>query len=65
MLGLWWDPFPPAVFAHVTPHSFVEKMVFVGFKGSFQPTWVTLDTGDHQAKILQVVPIPVVRKKML
>ncbi|XP_027625045.1 cell migration-inducing and hyaluronan-binding protein [Tupaia chinensis] len=42
-----------------------EKMVFVGFKGSFRPTWVTLDTEDHKAKIFQVVPIPVVRKRQL
>ncbi|XP_054569214.1 cell migration-inducing and hyaluronan-binding protein [Eptesicus fuscus] len=42
-----------------------EKMVFVGFKGSFRPTWVALDTADQQAKIFQVVPIPVVRKKTL
>ncbi|XP_044086275.1 cell migration-inducing and hyaluronan-binding protein isoform X1 [Neovison vison] len=37
-----------------------EKMAFVGFKGDFRPTWVTLDTDDHKAKIFQVVPIPVV-----
>ncbi|XP_077630421.1 cell migration-inducing and hyaluronan-binding protein [Crocuta crocuta] len=42
-----------------------EKMAFVGFKGSFRPTWVTLDTEDQSAKIFQVVPIPVVRKKRL
>uniref|UniRef100_A0A8C8YL30 hyaluronoglucosaminidase n=1 Tax=Prolemur simus TaxID=1328070 RepID=A0A8C8YL30_PROSS len=42
-----------------------EKMAFVGYKGSFRPIWVTLDTGDHKAKIFQVVPIPVVRKKKL
>uniref|UniRef100_A0A8C6RD57 hyaluronoglucosaminidase n=1 Tax=Nannospalax galili TaxID=1026970 RepID=A0A8C6RD57_NANGA len=42
-----------------------EKMTFVGFKGSFRPTWVTLETDDHKAKIFQVVPIPVVRKKKL
>ncbi|XP_073738279.1 cell migration-inducing and hyaluronan-binding protein isoform X3 [Callorhinus ursinus] len=42
-----------------------EKMAFVGFKGSFRPTWVTLDTDDYKAKIFQVVPIPVVRKKQL
>uniref|UniRef100_A0A8D0NG90 hyaluronoglucosaminidase n=1 Tax=Sus scrofa TaxID=9823 RepID=A0A8D0NG90_PIG len=42
-----------------------EQMAFVGFKGSFRPTWVTLDTEDHGAKIFQVVPIPVVRKKKL
>lgn len=44
---------------------FSEKMVFVGFKGSFRPTWVALDTEDHKAKIFQVVPIPVVRKRRL
>lgn len=44
---------------------FTEKMVFVGFKGSFRPTWVTLETEEHKAKIFQVVPIPVVRKKKL
>uniref|UniRef100_A0A8C0MYV9 hyaluronoglucosaminidase n=1 Tax=Canis lupus familiaris TaxID=9615 RepID=A0A8C0MYV9_CANLF len=42
-----------------------ETMAFVGFKGSFRPTWVTLDTEDYKAKIFQVVPIPVVRKKQL
>lgn len=42
-----------------------EKMAFVGFKGSFRPTWVTLETDEHKAKIFQVVPIPVVRKKKL
>ena len=44
---------------------FSERMVFVGFKGSFRPTWVTLNTEDHKAKIFQVVPIPVVRKRRL
>ncbi|XP_032030901.1 cell migration-inducing and hyaluronan-binding protein isoform X4 [Hylobates moloch] len=42
-----------------------EQMAFVGFKGSFRPIWVTLDTEDHKAKIFQVVPIPVVKKKLL
>ncbi|XP_037367292.1 cell migration-inducing and hyaluronan-binding protein [Talpa occidentalis] len=42
-----------------------EKMAFVGFKGSFRPTWVTLDTNDQKAKIFQVVPIPVLRKQRL
>ncbi|XP_045437570.1 cell migration-inducing and hyaluronan-binding protein isoform X2 [Pipistrellus kuhlii] len=42
-----------------------ERMVFVGFKGSFRPAWVALDTSDQQAKVFQAVPIPVVRKKML
>lgn len=49
----------------VTHSCFPEKMAFVGFKGSFRPTWVTLDTEDQSAKIFQVVPIPVVRKKRL
>lgn len=51
-------------FTHLIPH-FTEKMAFVGFKGSFRPIWVTLETEDHKAKIFQVVPIPVVRKKKL
>lgn len=42
-----------------------EKLAFIGYKGSFRPTWVTLQTEDHKAKIFQVVPIPVVRKKQL
>lgn len=49
----------------MTHHCFSEKMTFVGFKGSFRPTWVTLVTEDHKAKIFQVVPIPVLRKKPL
>lgn len=52
------------VFTHLIPH-FIEKMTFVGFKGSFRPIWVTLETEEHKAKIFQVVPIPVVRKKKL
>lgn len=60
-----WGPFSPGVAAHVTHHCFSEKMTFVGFKGSFRPTWVTLVTEDHKAKIFQVVPIPVLRKKPL
>ncbi|XP_036087754.1 cell migration-inducing and hyaluronan-binding protein isoform X1 [Rousettus aegyptiacus] len=42
-----------------------ENMAFVGFKGGFRPTWVNLNTDDHKAKIFQVVPIPVVRKRKL
>lgn len=61
----WWGPFSPGVAAHMTHHCFAEKMTFVGFKGSFRPTWVTLVTEDHKAKIFQVVPIPVLRKKPL
>lgn len=63
--GAWREPLPHVLPAHVTRRSFSDKMVFVGFKGSFRPTWVTLATEDHQAKIFQVVPIPVVRKKRL
>lgn len=44
---------------------FPEKMVFVGFKGGFRPVWVSLHTEDLSAKIFQVVPIPVLRKKKL
>ncbi|XP_072475327.1 cell migration-inducing and hyaluronan-binding protein [Notamacropus eugenii] len=42
-----------------------EKMAFVGFKGSFRPTWVTMNTGEDKAKVFEVVPIPVVKKKRL
>ncbi|XP_003475512.1 cell migration-inducing and hyaluronan-binding protein [Cavia porcellus] len=42
-----------------------EKLAFIGYKGSFRPTWVTLQTEEHKAKIFQVVPIPVVRKRQL
>lgn len=52
------------IFTHLIPHC-TEKMAFVGFKGSFRPIWVTLETEEHKAKIFQVVPIPVVRKKKL
>lgn len=50
---------------HGTHPRFAEKMAFVGFKGSFRPTWVTLDTDDDKAKIFQAVPIPVVQKQQL
>ncbi|XP_043846286.1 cell migration-inducing and hyaluronan-binding protein [Dromiciops gliroides] len=42
-----------------------EKMAFVGFKGSFRPTWVTMNTAEDRAKVFEVVPIPVVKKKRL
>ncbi|KAG8516428.1 Cell migration-inducing and hyaluronan-binding protein [Galemys pyrenaicus] len=42
-----------------------EKLVFVGFKGSFRPAWVTLETDDHKARIFQVVPVPVLKKQRL
>lgn len=75
--GAWWgegagEPWkavgcghPLSKFLLMGHHCFSEQMAFVGFKGSFRPTWVTLDTEDHGAKIFQVVPIPVVRKKKL
>lgn len=53
------------VSAQVIDPCFSEKMAFVGFKGSFRPTWVNLNTDDHEAKIFQVVPIPVVKKRKL
>lgn len=49
----------------MTPYCFPEKLAFIGYKGSFRPTWVTLQTEEHKAKIFQVVPIPVVRKRQL
>ncbi|KAL1007492.1 hypothetical protein UPYG_G00087520 [Umbra pygmaea] len=42
-----------------------EKLTFVGFKGSFRPDWVRLEVDEERAKIHQVLPIPVVRKKKL
>ncbi|XP_048119132.1 cell migration-inducing and hyaluronan-binding protein [Alosa alosa] len=42
-----------------------DKMVFVGFKGSFKPDWVKMVVHDSQAKIHQVLPIPIVRKMSL
>nr|XP_005989659.1 PREDICTED: cell migration-inducing and hyaluronan-binding protein [Latimeria chalumnae] len=42
-----------------------DKLVFVGFKGSFRPNWVKLITDEETAKIHQVLPIPVVKKMKL
>ncbi|KAK1160788.1 cell migration-inducing and hyaluronan-binding protein-like [Acipenser oxyrinchus oxyrinchus] len=42
-----------------------DKLVFVGFKGSYKPDWVKLITDDEAAKIHQVLPIPVVKKMKL
>ncbi|XP_056134545.1 cell migration-inducing and hyaluronan-binding protein [Lampris incognitus] len=42
-----------------------DKMVFVGFKGSFVPDWVHLEVDDDRAKIHQVLPIPVIQKTKL
>ncbi|KAM4602789.1 cell migration-inducing and hyaluronan-binding protein [Polymixia lowei] len=42
-----------------------DKLVFVGFKGSFHPDWVRLEVDDERAKIHQVLPIPVVQKMKL
>lgn len=42
-----------------------DKMAFVGYKGSFQPFWVTLTTDDEGVKIFQALPVPVVKKMKL
>ncbi|KAL2088985.1 hypothetical protein ACEWY4_015884 [Coilia grayii] len=42
-----------------------DKMVFVGFKGSFKPDWVKMVLDDSLAKIHQVLPVPIVRKNSL
>ncbi|XP_016520668.1 cell migration-inducing and hyaluronan-binding protein [Poecilia formosa] len=42
--------------------SFAEKLAFVGFKGSFYPDWVKLEISSDQAKIHQVLPVPIVYK---
>uniref|UniRef100_A0A3B5Q278 hyaluronoglucosaminidase n=1 Tax=Xiphophorus maculatus TaxID=8083 RepID=A0A3B5Q278_XIPMA len=39
-----------------------EKLAFVGFKGSFYPDWVKLEISSDQAKIHQVLPVPIVCK---
>lgn len=40
-------------------------MAFVGYKGSFQPYWVTLKTDDDAVRIFQALPVPVVKKMKL
>uniref|UniRef100_A0A4W3GXB8 hyaluronoglucosaminidase n=1 Tax=Callorhinchus milii TaxID=7868 RepID=A0A4W3GXB8_CALMI len=42
-----------------------EKLVFVGFKGSFKPDWIKFATSESAAKIHEVVPIPVIKKEKL
>ncbi|KAM6943286.1 cell migration-inducing and hyaluronan-binding protein [Xenentodon cancila] len=42
-----------------------DKLVFVGFKGSFHPDWVSLEVSSKWAKIHQVLPVPVVHKMKL
>ena len=42
-----------------------DKLAFVGFKGSFHPDWVHLTVDADQAKIHQVLPVPVVHKMKL
>ncbi|KAG9341336.1 hypothetical protein JZ751_019440 [Albula glossodonta] len=42
-----------------------EKLAFVGFKGSFHPEWVRLVTDEESAKIHQVLPLPIVKKRKL
>ncbi|XP_068174861.1 cell migration-inducing and hyaluronan-binding protein-like [Antennarius striatus] len=42
-----------------------DKLAFVGFKGSFLPDWINLEVDANQAKIHQVLPVPVVHKMKL
>ncbi|XP_072321030.1 cell migration-inducing and hyaluronan-binding protein [Eucyclogobius newberryi] len=42
-----------------------EKFSFIGFKGSFVPHWVHLETDSERAKIHQVLPVPVFHMKKL
>ncbi|KAM8887797.1 cell migration-inducing and hyaluronan-binding protein [Synchiropus picturatus] len=42
-----------------------DKLAFVGFKGPFHPDWIHLEVDQEQAKIHQVLPIPVVHKLKL
>lgn len=43
----------------------VDKMAFVGYKGSFHPFWVRLSTDNEAVKIFQALPVPVVKKMKL
>lgn len=43
----------------------VDKLAFVGFKGSFRPDWVHLEVDSDRVKIHQVLPVPVVHKMKL
>lgn len=42
-----------------------EKFTFIGFKGSFVPLWVHLETHSERAKLHQVLPVPVFHMKKL
>lgn len=42
-----------------------EKFTFIGFKGSFVPHWVHLETDSERAKLHQVLPVPVFHMKRL
>uniref|UniRef100_A0A673GJX2 Cell migration-inducing and hyaluronan-binding protein-like n=1 Tax=Sinocyclocheilus rhinocerous TaxID=307959 RepID=A0A673GJX2_9TELE len=42
-----------------------DKLAFVGFKGSFRPTWVKMSVDEERAKLHQVLPIPVVKMMKL
>ncbi|ETE66717.1 hypothetical protein L345_07499, partial [Ophiophagus hannah] len=42
-----------------------DKMAFVGYKGSFQPFWIKLETDEDAVRIFQALPVPVVKKMKL
>ncbi|XP_059808562.1 cell migration-inducing and hyaluronan-binding protein [Hypanus sabinus] len=42
-----------------------DKLVFVGYKGSFKPAWVNLVVGEDTAKLHEVLPIPITKKLKL
>ncbi|KAH0620014.1 hypothetical protein JD844_014512 [Phrynosoma platyrhinos] len=43
----------------------MNKLAFVGYKGSFRPYWIKLYTDDEAVRIFQAVPVPVVKKMKL
>ncbi|XP_055517175.1 cell migration-inducing and hyaluronan-binding protein [Leucoraja erinacea] len=42
-----------------------DKLVFVGYKGSFKPEWVKLAVGEDTALLHEVLPIPITKKLKL
>ncbi|XP_013929762.1 PREDICTED: cell migration-inducing and hyaluronan-binding protein-like [Thamnophis sirtalis] len=42
-----------------------DKMAFVGYKGSFRPFWIKLETDEDAVRIFQALPVPVVKKMKL
>lgn len=43
----------------------LDKLAFVGFKGSFRPDWVRLAVDKEHAKLHQVLPVPIIQAMKL